>query len=71
MILALENKYQGQVEFIVVDVDDPQGQELAQTFAVNSIPAFFFIDKEKNIAQQVIGTQPLETMDNLMKTILK
>lgn len=69
--MALENKYQGQVEFIVVDVDDPQGQELAQTFAVNSIPAFFFIDKEKNIAQQVIGTQPLETMENLMKTILK
>lgn len=69
--MALENKYQGKVEFIVVDVDDPQGQELAQTFAVNSIPAFFFIDKEKNIAQQVIGTQSLETMDNLMKTILK
>ncbi len=69
--MALENKYQGKVEFIVVDVDDPQGQELARTFSVNSIPAFFFIDKDKNIAQQAIGTQAQETMDNMMKSILK
>lgn len=69
--MALENKFQDKAEFIIVDVDDTQGQELAQTFAVDSIPAFFWIDKDKNIAQQAIGVKSQETMDNLMKSIIK
>lgn len=69
--MALENKFQDKVEFIIVDVDEAQGQQLAQTFSVNSIPAFFFIDKDKNIVEQTIGERSQGEMERLMKAILK
>ena len=69
--MALENKFQDKVEFIIVDVDEAQGQQLAQTFSVNSIPAFFLIDRDKNIAEQAIGEKSQADMENLMKSIIK
>lgn len=69
--MALENKFQDKVEFIIVDVDEAQGQQLAQTFSVNSIPAFFLIDRDKNIVEQAIGAKSQADMENLMKSIVK
>ncbi len=68
--MALENKYQGKVKFVIANVDTTQGQELAQKFKVNSIPAFFFLDKNKNIVQQGVGETPLAEMERMMETII-
>jgi thiol-disulfide isomerase/thioredoxin len=54
-VLALKNKFSGQVEFIVADVDDSQGQQLASRYGVNSIPAFFILDGKGNPVYQGVG----------------
>ena len=45
-VLALENRFYGQVEFVIADVDDQQGRQLAERFGVNTIPAFFIMDSK-------------------------
>ena len=40
MVLALEKKYSNKINFIVVDIDDPQGQVLAKQFDIYYIPEF-------------------------------
>lgn len=70
-MLALENKYQGKAEFIIVDVDEPQGQELAQNFAVDSIPAFFVLDKHENVVNRMVGETSLDGLEELLKPALQ
>ena len=43
VVLALEKDYIDKTNFIVVDIDDPQGQILAKQFDIYYIPAFFVL----------------------------
>ena len=70
-MLALENKFQGQVEFVVVDVDDKtQGQLLADRFNVDVIPAIFIMDTKGNIAYQQTGVVSEKELAGQFKQIL-
>lgn len=64
--MALENKFNGQVEFVVADVDSPQGQQLAARFAVNSIPAFFIMDGKGKTVFQDVGVFNEDTLANYL-----
>lgn len=69
-MLALENEFQGKLEFVVADVDDPQGQQLAGRYSVNAIPAFFILDAKGNIAYQEVGVVDKETLAKNIKDVL-
>lgn len=71
MILALENKYGDQVQFITADVDTPQGASLADWFNVDSIPAFFLIDGEGQVIDQSIGIQPQNILEQQIKNLIQ
>lgn len=51
--MALKEKYKGQIEFIVVDVDNQDAQKLAAEYQVDAIPTFRFI----NGAGEVVASQ--------------
>lgn len=68
--MALENKFYGQVEFIIADVDDPQGQQLAGRFGVNTIPAIFIMDGKGNIIFQDVGVFDEDTLAKNIKEAL-
>lgn len=53
--MALYKKYQQQVQFIVVDVDTPSGQEFAQAFKARFVPAIFYINSQGEIVQRAVG----------------
>ncbi len=69
-VLALENRFQGQVEFIIADVDDPQGKQLAGKFGVGLIPAIFIIDAQGKIIFQDTGLVPEDTLAQKLKAAL-
>lgn len=62
-MLALEKKYHGKAEFIVVNVDTEEGQSLGRQYNVNSIPAIFLTDKKGNIVYSAVGAKPEEELD--------
>lgn len=66
VVLALEEKYDKDITFIVVDIDDPQGQVLAQQFDINYIPAFFVIDQQGQITYNDTGAQGKNTLENAL-----
>ncbi|GAW31830.1 hypothetical protein JDF658_15950 [Carboxydocella sp. JDF658] len=70
VVLALQNKYAGQVEFLIVNVDDPQGQQLAAQFGVSAIPAFFFINSQQQVVASVVGAQSQAQMEEYVKKII-
>jgi len=68
VVLALEKKYSNNINFIVVDVDDPQGQVLAQKFDIYYIPAFFVIDQQGQITYNDTGPQSKDTLENAINS---
>ena len=68
MVLALEKKYSEKVKFIIVDIDDPQGQALAQQFDIYYIPAFFVIDQQGQITYNDSGPQNKTTLENALNS---
>ncbi|MDW7672933.1 MAG: thioredoxin domain-containing protein [Bacillota bacterium] len=70
VILALEEKYEKKIQFIIVDVDDPEGQQMAQDFGVYYIPAFFYIDSNGEIIGEDSGGQSYERLEQRIKDLL-
>ncbi len=64
MVLALEKEYSNKINFIVVDIDDPQGQALAKQFDIYYIPAFFVIDPQGQTTYSDTGPQSKATLEN-------
>ncbi len=53
--MALKQKYAGEVEFIVADLDAPQTAALLAEFEVFYIPAFLFIDSQGVVVAEEAG----------------
>lgn len=68
MVLALEEKYSKNTNFIIVDIDDPQGQVLAKQFDIYYIPAFFVIDQQGQITYNDTGPQSKNTLENAINS---
>lgn len=64
MVLALENKYNGEMEFITADITTPEGNYLAGKFNVDLIPRFFVLDRGGNTILTEVGAQPKEVLEN-------
>jgi len=70
VILALEEKYDDEVAFIIADLNDPETKMLLEKFTVRYIPAFFYIDKSGNIVAEDVGRKSFNHMDGQIKTHL-
>lgn len=68
MVLALEKKYSNNINFIVVDIDDPQGQVLAKQFDIYYIPAFFVIDQQGQITHNDTGPQSKDSLEKALNS---
>ena len=69
-MLALENKSHGQIEFVIADVNTPEGSDLARQYDVYPIPRFIILDAKGNIAYSEIGPQPREKLDSYIAEVI-
>lgn len=67
-MLALENKYQKDMDFIIADVNEPEGNSLAQQFNIYYIPVFFVLDGKgktiDHIEYSQIADSPQKMLDS-------
>jgi len=68
-VLALEKKYSKNTNFIVVDIDDPQGQVLAKQFDIYYIPAYFVLNQQGQITYNDTGPQSKDTLENAINSV--
>lgn len=52
---GLRKQYQGKVEFRTLNIADPATQQLADSFGVQYVPTFTFINSDGNRRDQVVG----------------
>lgn len=67
---ALQTKYGDKVEFIIADVQQPEGQELARDYGVMSIPALFIIDAKGQEVYNRVGYTQEQVLSNLLAGIV-
>ncbi|WP_366922911.1 thioredoxin domain-containing protein [Metallumcola ferriviriculae] len=68
--MALHEKYNEQVQFIVVDVQSPQSAQLVQMFKVQYIPAIFFIDSQNRVEEMIVGDTTKDKLESNIKKII-
>lgn len=68
---AVKSKYEDQVDFRILDVDQPETESEYQKYGINAIPAFIFIDSSGNKVDEVVGTMTQEEFEGKINSILK
>ena len=71
MVSALAEEYSTEVTFIKADIDEPQGEELAAEMGVRYIPAFFFINTEGEVVEQLGGEQSKDSLRTGIEQIME
>jgi len=71
----MEEKYEGDIEFVIADTNSSEGRSLAERFGVYYIPAFFILDGKGNILNsfgyQEVSDNPQKTMDSFISEAIK
>ena len=57
-IEELESQYGDRVNLVMLDIDDPQWDDLAQQYRVTGIPQYNFLDADQNKVDSFIGKVP-------------
>ena len=57
-IEELEAQYGDRVNLVMLDIDDPQWDDLAQQYRVTGIPQYNFLDAEEHKVDSFIGKVP-------------
>lgn len=70
VILALEEKYDREITFIIADLSDPETEKLLEIFSVRYIPAFFYIDRNGNIQASDAGSKTFSQLEEGIKKYL-
>ena len=68
-VSALKDKYEKDINFVFLNVDNPKWQNYIEKYNVNGIPQVNIIDKKGNLISTLIGKQEEQTIrdsiDNL------
>ena len=57
-IEELESQYGDRVNLVMLNIDDPQWDDLAQQYRVTGIPQYNFLDADQNKVDSFIGKVP-------------
>lgn len=75
MVLALENKYSSQMEFVVADITKQEGNSLAEKFDIYYIPVWFVLDRQGKILDHIEFSQvqdnPQQKLDSIISEDLQ
>lgn len=61
-VRRLEERFAGQVDFHILNIDLLSNRDLAMQYQVSAIPNIVLLDTEGNLVQQMVGFQSEETL---------
>lgn len=66
----LENEYGDQVNLVMLDIDDPQWDDLGQEYEVTGIPQYNFLTAEEQKIESFIGRVPQSILAQAFNRLL-
>lgn len=54
-IKMVQPEYEGRVVFVIVDVNDPQEQNLVNQYGIQTIPTTYFLGKDGSVVNNIVG----------------
>ena len=70
-IEALEEQYGDRVNLVMLDIDDPQWDDLGQQYRVTGIPQYNFLDAEEHKVESFIGQVPQRILAQAFEQLIK
>lgn len=70
VVHGLEGKWQGQVEFSYLDIDDSRTDPFKQQLGYQYQPHFFLLDAQGNVVEQWVGFVEGETLDRAISDLV-
>lgn len=68
---ALHPEFKGKVDFITVDVNDPNNRDTVLRFQVRYIPVTYLFDRNKTTYFHYVGALPVQDMRNKLQSLVE
>ncbi len=69
IINSLESEYAEKINLVMLNIDDPQWQEIIEKYRVTGVPQFTFLDANQQIIDSLIGRVPKQIMAQIFEQI--
>ena len=70
IVRNLAEKYDNQVNLVMLNIDDPQWDNLVQRYQVTGIPQYTFIDAKANTVDTLVGKVPQAIMAQVFEQLI-
>ncbi|MEN6348970.1 MAG: thioredoxin family protein [Syntrophomonas sp.] len=68
---ALQPEFDGKVDFVAIDVNDPANQELLVQYQIRYIPTTYLYDRNKKLYFQLMGEMSVEEMRGKLQALME
>jgi len=69
-ISQFHEQYGSQVNFVMLNVDQPQWQQQLQQYQVRGVPQFFFIRSDRTVIKTLVGAVPQPILSSWFEKLL-
>ncbi len=69
-ISQFHSQYGSQVNFVMLNVDEPQWQQQLQEYQVRGVPQFFFIKSDRTVIKTFVGAVPQPILSGWFEKLL-
>ena len=66
---SLEREYAEKINLVMLNIDDPQWQEIIKKYHVTGVPQFTFLDRDRQTIDTLIGKVPKQIMVQIFEQI--
>lgn len=67
---ALHHRYGDQVNFVMLNIDDPRWSQQIQQFQVSGVPQLTLLRSDQTVVENFIGKVPKSVLDDTLNTLL-
>ncbi len=67
IINNLEQEYKDEINLVMLNIDDPQWQEIIKEYKVTGVPQFTFLDPDRQMIDTLIGKVPKQVMTKIFQ----
>jgi len=69
VVNGLEKSWKSKVNFLLLDVDTPEGRDAVTRLQATGIPAFYFLGRDGKISETLLGVIPATEMESKLKAL--
>lgn len=67
---AVHTEFSDELNFVMLNIDDPQWQNQVEQYKVNGVPHFVLLQKDLNVAETYIGRVPFRILADRIATLV-